>query len=128
MEARELRIGNWVLDKKEVKQIQNVLSEEYAIENGFKSELDNMKPIPLTEEWLVKFGFEKDTIYWVLSDNEDNYVGFTDILCYDLSTKEFIVVATEYDRFDVDIKHVHSLQNLYFALTGEELTIKKVRL
>jgi len=25
----------------------------------------------------------------------------------------------------VNIKHVHQLQNLYFALTGEELTIKE---
>lgn len=26
--------------------------------------------------------------------------------------------------FAAEIKHVHQLQNLYFALTGEELTLK----
>jgi hypothetical protein len=27
------------------------------------------------------------------------------------------------DNIDLDIKHVHQLQNLYFALTGEELEL-----
>ena len=100
MKASELRIGNWV----------DLKHEEYEYES-FKFDFDmgwNMEyinPIPLTEEWLLKFGFRK--VYKT---------------CYQY--KDFILD----DRFimmDIDItiqlKHVNQLQNLYFALTGEEL-------
>lgn len=69
--------------------------------------------IPLTEEWMVRFGFKKDGFYnsaerWIcryilLFKGNGHF-----ILCdYPLTT----------------IKYVHQLQNLYFALTGSELTI-----
>ena len=74
-----------------------------------------------TEEWLLKFGFEK------IVDNE-----FT--LRYDLkkdarfdyffpkhNLKTFGMRFQGSSFFDV-VKSVHQLQNLYFALTGKELT------
>ena len=70
------------------------------------------KPIPLTEEWLLKFGFESD----------DEFIFEKDIrIC---KTKQGYV----YFDFSVmdpicDVKYVHQLQNLHFALTGEELEL-----
>ena len=69
------------------------------------------KAIPLSEEWLLKFGFEQregwdDTEYFFKKGIEI----YTDLLGFN------------YDGFN--IKHVHQLQNLYFALTNEDLKIK----
>jgi hypothetical protein len=72
-------------------------------------------PIPLTQEWLLKFGFKKDGIYYEnahLQLSKMTSKNGYDCYCTDL---DFSIFMTE-------LEHVHSLQNLYFALTGEELT------
>ena len=84
----------------------------------------------LTEEWLLKFGF---TLYF----NEDRECGVFNIvnkgvLCdfeidfsTDLEDNKYDFYACEFQyQMEIKLPHVHSLQNLYFALTGEELTIK----
>ena len=118
MEAQDLRIGNWYLSTRfqtpvicEMGDFYEIYaradgSSEYTVDDIFQS-------IPLTEEWLLKFGFEYDneTSGW---DNEKLSSDYdSEIECY-------------YILFYVDnsIKYVHQLQNIYFALTGEELTIK----
>ena len=53
MKAEELRIGNWVLDNRGCYvQVYSITSE---INNDDMSDL--YKPITLTEEILVKFGY-----------------------------------------------------------------------
>jgi hypothetical protein len=89
--------------------------EKYASkENGFE-------PISLTEEWLLRFGFDK-----VLPRNDKMYYRLKD----DFVIEENNVFLLGDDAFEMlklrrKIKYVHQLQNLYFALTGEELTIDK---
>lgn len=67
------------------------------------------EPIPLTEEWFYKFGFSKSNVWF-----EKNGI-------------ELFNIADLYFRakypIKADVKFVHQLQNLYFALTGEELTV-----
>jgi hypothetical protein len=109
MEANELRIGNWVVNKK--------LHEEIQIDGNFP--FDNVfmiEPIPLTEEWLLKFDW--------FSIDDDRYT-FRDIEYYTISNEGSLYFCGSYTC--TDIKYVHQLQNLYFALTGEELTIKEVK-
>jgi hypothetical protein len=106
MEENELRIGNWVLSPTQ---------GEIQIENGWQiDEGEEVKPIPLTEEWLEKFGFEYSDL------NGDS--GLWKIPPFQIYGKynQFL-----YD-YRLDVNYVHQLQNLYFALTGEELTIKKI--
>lgn len=113
MEATELRIGNWVNDVAD----GGVLTE---IQDG--DDIDFAKdyePIPLTEEWLVKFGFEKSSGYWLndchfiyLESDED---GFT------LANPDACSVM------GITMNHLHQLQNLYYALTGEELEVKQCK-
>ena len=76
-----------------------------------------VEPIPLTKEWLLKFGFKYKEMYY-----ESEYLTALNDC--------FIVVERVTGFFYVDapnneIKYVHQLQNLYFALTGEELEIKE---
>mgnify|MGYP000976602942 CR=1 FL=1 len=109
MKASELRIGNLVLDA-----FGDICDIDFIrICNVEKMKL---QPIPITEEWLLKFGFRKDGMYYenahlqlskIISKN-----GY-DCYCTDL---DFSVFMTE-------LEHIHQLQNLYFALTGEELTL-----
>jgi len=122
MTANELRIGNWVMDDDESYEIFQVASIEkgeeetegmYFINGGW---IDDVLPIPLTEEWLLKFGFEKDDPFFT---NMDSY-------SFNGLTMEFYKKECQfhYQGADIEFKYVHQLQNLYFALTGEELEIK----
>lgn len=117
MKASDLRIGNLV-EQGEVRGIINfrVFVGDEAIH------ISNIKPIPLTEEILLKCGFENnyDVLYFYL-DN-DNYS-----LCY--NPKGFFISTFDDDEqissINVpDFKHLHQLQNLYYAITNQELEIK----
>lgn len=133
MKPQELRIGNRILgvytDEDENGEEIEVVCEcivgtldildqsEYAIwvTGGAEREYyDEFRPIPLTEEHLLRFGFERE-------GNEfrtDWFLG----LSFDVVENDFHVYEVR-DSFHITtIKYVHQLQNLYFALTGEELT------
>ena len=114
MNASELRINNLVMD--ENYNIVTITHEDFMGVNddgGFP-----LRPIPLTEEWLVKFGFIQ-TIIGFESVNE--YFPFS-IEINSLGVAELYIEFYGGDKYKKLIKYVHQLQNLYFALTGEELT------
>ena len=83
------------------------------------------KPIPLTQEWLVKLGFDK-----LENDIPTYFKCFGNLIEDDYEFSFNIYVDSEQNYFitvfgrKIIIKHAHQLQNLYHALTGEELTIK----
>lgn len=71
-----------------------------------------LKPIPLTPEVLEKAGFKQFEISW------DLLIYYPDIyLRYENGSIKMGI------KHDTKVKHLHSLQNLIFALTGEELEI-----
>jgi len=115
LRASELRVGN-ITTLGVVSLIdQDVFRVVDSEGDSFKNTWAEIKPIPLTEEWLLKFGFESQ------------YNNMTYITTFNLSDTPFsyvqgkFVVNTSTGDFCVYIDKVHSLQNLYFALTGEEL-------
>ena len=101
MESKELRIGNYLQNRNGIPY--KVLGEMFV--DGFHG----LKPIPLTEELLLRIGFS------VSSLGDDNVVSVNGFYLW----KDRLQHITTGTR----IKHVHQLQNLYFALTGEELEI-----
>jgi hypothetical protein len=129
MKESELRLGNWYMyanydgiiarQVKEIKRNQFGLMADY---DGVNFEI--CRPIALTEDWLLKFGFKKKErlpffkitylVNYSLEINPDNGVVWLECM-----------TATHSVNPCVNIKYVHQLQNLYFALTGEELEIKK---
>lgn len=126
MKANELRIGNYVNIGYDCKVVR--IDEFGATLNTYNGVKDmiyfhqtNIRPIPLTEEWLVNFGFGLDTSFgYKLFDLNQLYLSMTKDKqgwCCTLDPEEMASYIRE-------IKHVHQLQNLYYALTGEELTIK----
>jgi hypothetical protein len=124
MEANELRIDN-LIDRGDYHCKVTGITEEGIITEpiDYKGERfveQIMKPIPLTEEWLVKFGFEE-------VDGND-YYKFFDLQEFRLFVNKkdnscFIHYKQSSIDYLINNLHVHSLQNLYFALTGEELEL-----
>lgn len=125
IKAGELRIGNWVQYQRnpitvELKQVIGVSEDSITILEGnqdgscYPKSCNLFSPIPLTEEWLVKFGFRQVM-------KKDNYITFNNgVIKISLFSKYCVVRG-----HGITIQYVHQLQNLYFALTGEELELKK---
>lgn len=116
MKTNELRLNNYVLETEQVV----LLSTNYDL---FKCLVNvdreiGYKPIPLTEEWLLKFGFKKVGINFELNSIVIWYSSYEKCFVW-----RFMNVGEDADR-KVRLDYLHQLQNLYFALTGEELTIK----
>jgi len=115
MNANELRIGNWIQHKKgDILQMNIYHLSDIIGGTEISEQRHQYNPIPLTQEWLLKFGFEKDedeegTWYNQIALYEGNE-------CFNYNASFF-----EHDNF-VSIEYVHQLQNLYYALTGLELT------
>lgn len=128
MDARELRIGNFILGQFVEGQfipveVELITTDDVSVEPLNKGHqilwnhsLDQVKPIPLTEEWLSKLGFDKRvssherTKYTPVFDFTEGKLTFEGLYCPVLQ---------------LSIRTVHQLQNLYFALTGEELTLSE---
>lgn len=120
MEANELMIGNTI----EV-YIEPQISEWVSINVSARTILEveenpnKFRPIPLTEEWLIKLGFNKNKYgYLVVPLN-----GVFDEVD-ELRTSDFNDFVFGYYGYK-NIKYVHQLQNLYYTLTGEKLTLKQ---
>ena len=131
MKAQHLRIGNSIKDRggktlvvdricgnKIECDVRGLPTEDNGIPihyHPYTEEIEYLQPIPLTEEWLLKFGFDKRLHGWwsemlFLRFNEMNQ----NILWFDWNG----TTQTE----GVKISYVHELQNLYYALTKKELT------
>jgi len=113
MDARELMLGNNLLNDGIVVTIDARSIFDIWDNKGMKK----YEPIPLTDEWLVKFGFENPADSWIgsifhLSEWDDFPLNW----CVALNKNNAILVCK--------LEYVHSLQNLYFALTGQELELK----
>ena len=121
MNANELRLNNFIFDDNGDTTKVFSLSGYGCPEINDDQVSNRYKPIPLTEEWLVKFGFEKDieTKSWSILTSLEKF----DYL-FEISNKYQHYFQPDFAR--IDIKYVHQLQNLYFALTGEELTLKEL--
>jgi hypothetical protein len=124
IQSNELRIGDIVLRAKWL-QKSYTLPNEWEYDQITVSHNDitacvvkpeSFNPIPLTPEILEKCGFEKDI--------DDMYLETKHILFVSYNDDEFVHCKNTALDTLVSIKYLHQLQNLYFALTGEELTFK----
>lgn len=125
MKPNSLRIGNYVYDRGgKILKIdywerpgmvaQNMVIEGITV-HPMTEEVKYLKPIPLTEDWLIKFNIKKmpESEYTI---NTYNLAGFK------LWMKDGKFLFND----QISIEYVHQIQNLYFALTSEEFneTIK----
>lgn len=148
MNVKELRIGNYILDDdgswsyingfsppehltrcdtdEGCSILIDIIGTDGAISRNWAAESSDCKPIPITAEWLERFGFIKtykiyylqieghshDGVYFRADKDREGENYYIDCLC---RGNHFA---------NIPINYIHTLQNLYYALTGEELTIK----
>ena len=124
MKASELRLGNWINCIGTIRKVSLSTIHELNI-----SENEYIRPIPLNEEWLIKCGFElsehKDQAFLKIKTDFTNGSSFS----LDCFTDDWSFMIEERNFNDGNncsfiprkINYVHELQNLYFALTNEEL-------
>jgi len=131
IKAADLRVGNYIqTDYEGLLEVVNINNEGFDFVDCRKPtyralgryEIEpQIKPIPLTEEWLLKIGGKPLTNgYWISVSNLKAELHFelfknTDEIVTTLKSQFCDLIL---DR----IYYVHQLQNLYFALTNEELT------
>ena len=133
MQANELRIGNLVDIGKEF----NILELVDFADMYENNTLEHYQPIPLTEDWLLKFGFESTyeefdeedfpcvVEYWLFTDSVTRFeidyatkTGYT-VNIANVPTGHALIIRRK-------LEYVHQLQNLFFALTGTELNLKEI--
>lgn len=119
MDARELRIGNLVyhLMRNYLDQRKEWLEPTIIDCEDLETIDQRFQPIPLTEEWLLRFGFFMVNKSYFEHSKSRFFLEYTK----DLNGDWYIMIN---DSPRIYLEHVHQLQNLYFALTGEELTLK----
>jgi hypothetical protein len=116
---------NWNNDKTPAYfMIRDIFWDEgkVALSNGKillpSPSLELIKPIPLTDEWIKKFGFERQDNNWktLCICNDWTYLHWERLAGLELSVNKHSVMLSH-------IIYVHQLQNIYFDLTGVELSI-----
>jgi hypothetical protein len=127
MKAEKLRIGNFLNYYGQDVIVLELLKNNYAEFGYFRdsigfnrklTEKHSPKPIPLTEEWLLKFGLNSSD-YITLDKEECILIDIHQNTVWIGNKKAFQYAVGVY------IKHVHQLQNLYYALTQKELNYER---
>jgi len=149
IEPTHLRIGNiisWELGTGQIvvgeahaidKDKVAISDAYYTIEDGERVggqgwiQIEGLFPVPLTPEWLERMGFEKKEDWQIMLDNDPSR--HLVIMHVTHSGDEFYPVLEGAGEMSHDvsqvfsmnkIQYVNQLQNLYWILTSQELTIK----
>ena len=129
IDVKELRIDNLVMCKNEICRINMINRGEVSaidsdsVKECFACEImsDRLYPITLTEELILKCGFEE------LYSDSKGYVydinGVKFLRCYFDTPSFFIETDENSELFDKPINNLHQLQNIYYYLTGKELEV-----
>lgn len=142
MKAEELKIGNLFYSINhssevhlpvpiafkvltiEVDRVKAVRSNEIpaCVEIWAEFKYYDISPIPLNEEWLLRMGFIHDGGKGYKSPNNTEYWFFT--LRNGFMPNTIAKCSINSDGY-IGVQYIHQLQNLYYALTGTELTINE---
>ena len=126
MDARELRIGNWVIP---VLELQGESEDYERLPPCQVSELPIVEahkfyePIPITPEILERCGFEKINTNGT-ADDEYYFINPSNGLRVFKTSNGIETQVHGYDDW-IKVKYLHQLQNIFYFLTGTELEFKE---
>lgn len=125
MTTEELRIGNFVLHCGEWQVVHSVDQLGINIINQplRRMKLQNLSPIILTPEVLQMCGFHKYNNAWVPEDYDEKRYTHWYFTIWD-EDGDYRYNSSE---FNVELHSLHQLQNLYYALTNNELQLKQLQ-
>ncbi len=140
MKPIELRIGNYAIhningndEVVEIDQISKVEADNtncilgYIYQNGEgTAPIEFFHEITLIEEWLKNFRFEEvsygpysQMAAWQINEESQRLIMSVTGIFKPLPNGQFIQLNTS------PIRYVHTLQNIYWCLTGKELIYEK---
>lgn len=138
MKANELRIGNYVnVPRKEQSPFRVDYFDNVKVyqDNGTYEctpigeipmhpltwDLADIEGIPLTPEILEKCGFEEEITQDIMYHHHSGFFFFE---LWDKENRRSNGYWLKFlNKFDLEIKYLHQLQNLYFAISGQELEV-----
>jgi|ERR1051326_291569 hypothetical protein len=116
LNPHDLKIGNLFINAANEIDTVTELSEQYVTGKEFAVPYPSANGVPLNEEWLARLGFEEhaDKGLYRKANFFLHHYRFSKTYCFKYN-----------DYKSSEIQYVHQLQNLFYALTGEELEIKE---
>jgi hypothetical protein len=116
VKANELRIGNLV--QQDDGKVYSIKASQLHNNEVLGRCPIQINPIPITEGWLLRFGFELE----LKEGNQNEYRVYSfNQITYNTNHGWWWKKC----HLEVQPNNIHQLQNLYFALTGKELKINK---
>lgn len=126
MKVNELRIGNYIRYREAVVKVTGINTENFH-EGGVYFDYhgrtrigcseDRIDPVMVSEDWLLKVGFKKH-----VDDNKTPFWNKYPLqLCWH-PVDGFEYFHRQFTCYFIKMKYVHQVQNLYYCLTGKELT------
>ena len=129
IDANTLRLGNYILHKGGVRILPVALSLQH-FELLAKGLAKDMFPIALSIENLKKCGFIENVKYYQHPEVKEFILALPVMGIHKNEIRAYVPATTPFARatfneliISNNIYHLHQLQNLYYALTGEELVI-----
>lgn len=129
METNRMRLGNWInptFPMQIVSIFGDVVYADFKGNTGDVHEFENkfIKPIPISEEWLLKCGFKRNV-------DQDGFVRM-DLKLWDSLFDKFITdqsvnfnkVFLNLGSKEIELNFIHEIQNIYLELERKELIIK----
>lgn len=134
IKAGDIMLNNWFHVNGYPMYVDSIFRDTVYLEfegnegDVWEENIKDLKPIPLTEDILLKAGFgEKDDQYYLIIQTgvSSNAVYFEfEIVNGDVFGSMWIDKETENTRkIFLEVKYVHQLQNLLFILSGNQLII-----
>lgn len=122
MKANELRLGNYINMNVPISEDGKLIRASVYHIGKLQKMKDAYYPVTLTEKWLLKFGFKNDNSpdYFYLELPSGFIIHYTP---FSRGVSTYDDDKSQTNQLSMELIYVHQLQNLYFALTGDELQI-----
>lgn len=136
IDEKSLRLGSYVMYENTTHVVEELRGRNNTIvtrwikgEDHYIHTADELDPIPLTEEILLKCGFEQELldpsnpeegVYYILYLSDDKYCDLSLISC---DKNGFLEVGLFPYEEVFRYKYLHQLQNIIYCLTGTELEV-----
>lgn len=125
IDAKSLRIGNYLYDNEVGCKMEfKVTADDIRyIAHGKNHEYSYLQ---ITHEWLERLGFTKVSF----DDGTDGHyyeINLSDDPHYDIALlegdKDGVVEVFLFPYDNIRFQYIHQIQNVFYAITGKELTI-----
>lgn len=109
----ELRLGNWIEVNDKKYQVIYLSENGCGYDHEEFISFDRIQPISITNSLLEKAGFHKD-----------DYGYKNEKVALNQYEEVFHLRLPQGTGFGQGIKYLHQLQNLYFTISGQDLSVR----